>query len=130
MPLLVDRQSLPLLRLTYVGDYSDSELTRFLSEVEAVLKLPGRKAGLIDLTRATPGSAKQRQTQGEWIAQHEPTLKRDIAAAAIVTDNALIRGTVTAVFWIRPLPVPTHVAATVEKAEAWLAPYLKRVGSK
>lgn len=130
MPLHVDRQDLPLLRLTYVGEYSDYELSRFLGEVETVLTLPGRKAGLIDLTRATAGSAKQRQTQGEWIALHEKTLQRDFAAAAIVTDSALIRGTVTAVFWIRPLPLPTHVAATVAKAEAWLAPYIAGFSGK
>ncbi|HKU36965.1 MAG TPA: STAS/SEC14 domain-containing protein [Polyangiales bacterium] len=124
MPLHIDRRGLPLLRLTYIGEYSDDELIRFLSELKAVLALPGSKACLIDLCEATAGSARQRKLQGEWIREHESLLARDFVAAAIVTDSAVIRGTVTAVFWIRPLPMPTHVAPTLAAAEAWLAPYL------
>jgi hypothetical protein len=124
LPLYIDRESLPLLRLRYVGDYRDAELTEFLRKLEAVLELPGRKACLIDLSDATAGSATQRQMQASWISKHEKTLERDFAAAAIVTDSAIIRGTVTAVFWIRPLPFPTKVSATVKIAEEWLAPYL------
>lgn len=127
MPLQVERQALPLLRLTYIDTYSDAELEQFLREIEAVLALPGRKACLIDLTRAKAGSAKQRQMQGDWIKTHESVLERDFAAAAIVTDSAIIRGTVTAVFWIRPLPFPSHVAASIDKAQVWLAPYLASI---
>lgn len=127
MPLLVERQNLPLLRLTYVGDYTDEELARFLLEIDSVLALPGRKACLIDLTRATAGSATQRQMQAAWISRQEKTLQRDFVAAGIVTDSAIIRGTVTAVFWIRPLPLPSKVFATIEQAEAWLAPQLAQL---
>lgn len=123
MPLLVERTHLPELRLHYVGDYSDDELQAFLTELDDVLCIPGRKVCLIDLTGAKPGTARQRQVQAEWIRKNEGVLKREFAATAIVTDNAIIRGTVTAVFWIRPLPFPTHIAATVPRAEAWLAAY-------
>jgi hypothetical protein len=123
MPLVVDSTLLPELRLRYVGEYADEELSRFFSELEAVLRVPGRKVCVIDLTRAKPGSARHRQLQVAWIRKHEAALARDFAAAAIVTDSAIIRGTVTAVFWIRPLPFPTHVAATLASAEVWLAPY-------
>jgi hypothetical protein len=127
LPLQVERQTLPLLRLAYIDAYSDLELEQFLRALDAVLDLPGRKACLIDLTRAQAGSAKQRQMQGQWIKAHESVLERDFAAAAIVTDSTIIRGAVTAVFWIRPLPFPSHVAATVENAQAWLAPYLASI---
>jgi hypothetical protein len=46
-----------------------------------------------------------------------------------VTDSAIIRGTVTAVFWIKPLPLPTHVASTLGAAERWLAPFLARAAA-
>lgn len=124
MPLYVDQQSLPLLRLRYVGDYSDAELTVFLHKLDAILEVPGRKVCLFDLTAAGVGTATQRQTQGKWIAKNEKVLQREFAAAAIVTDSAIIRGAVTAIFWIRPLPFPTQVTATVQSAEEWLAPYL------
>lgn len=127
MPLNVIRDDLPILRLRYVGDYSDEELAAFLSEIDAVLKEPGQKVGVIDLIEATPGSAKQRKTQADWIRANEQLLAQSFRAAAIVTDNALVRGTVTAVFWIRPLPMPTHMAATIADAERWLAPYVAKL---
>jgi hypothetical protein len=127
MPLHVDRQNLPLLRLEYLGDYTDDELIRFLQEISAVLRTTsGRKTCLIDLRKATAGTARQRKLQAGWIGDNEEALAKDFAAAAIVTSSALIRGTVTAVFWIRPLPLPTNIVATVAQAEAWLAPFLAR----
>jgi hypothetical protein len=127
LPLNVIRDDLPILRLRYVGEYSDAELATFLGEIDAVLKEPGEKVGVIDLVQATPGSATQRRIQAEWIRTNERVLAQAFRAAAIVTDNALIRGTVTAVFWIRPLPMPTHMAATVADAERWLAPYIAKL---
>jgi hypothetical protein len=130
LPLLVDRQALPLLRLKYVGDYTDDELLKFLEQVNSALALPGAKAGLIDLCEATAGSAGQRKLQASWIRDHKQVLARDFVATAIVTDSAVIRGTVTAIFWVQPLPMPTHVAATVDAAMAWLAPYLERLRTR
>lgn len=128
LPLHVDQSQLPLLRLTYVGDFPDDELVRFLTVVSAVvLKSPGRKVGIIDLSKATAGTAKQRKMQADWIRDHEKVLARDFAAAAIVTSSAVVRGAVTAVFWIRPLPLPTQILATVTAAEAWLVPYRARL---
>lgn len=127
VPLQLDRNNLPILRLRYIGEYTDAELFVFLKDLTSVFEVPGKKVGIIDLTEAKPGSARQRKLQAEWIQTHEQALQEGFAAAAVVTDSAVIRGTVTAVFWIRPLPFPTHVAATVEAAERWLAPYVVSV---
>lgn len=129
LPLYVEQRELPLLQLRYVGPYSDAELFTLLRQMESVLTRPGKKVGIVDLTHADVGTARQRRLHAEWIGAHKQELLREFAAAAIVTDNALIRGTVTAVFWIAPLPVPTHVTSTVEQAQQWLAPYLSGLQS-
>lgn len=129
MPLSLDQTALPLVRITYVEEYTDAELEGMLGELDALLQQSGDKVALIDLTKAKPGSAKQRQTHAQWIANQEAVISRKFAAAVIVTDSAIIRGTVTAVFWIRPLPIPTHITATAHQAEAWLAPYLARIAA-
>ena len=38
----------------------------------------------------------------------------------IVNDSAIVRGTVTAINWVKPLPFETDVFATFEKATAWI----------
>lgn len=128
MPLLIDTHALPLVKLAYVGEFTDDELSAFLGQMDSVLELPGRKVCLMDLRTATTGTAKQRSMQGKWIATNEDIIAREFLAAALVTDRAIIRGTITAIFWIRPLPIPTHVAASLAAAEQWLAPYLARAG--
>ena len=127
MPLFVERDALPIVRLKYVGLYSDAELERMLRELNAVLELPGKKVALLDLTKAKGASATQRQVQAQWIGTHDKQLRRDFVAAAIVADSAVIRGIVTAVFWIRPLPLPTEITQTIAKAEAWLAPHIAQL---
>jgi hypothetical protein len=99
----------------------------FFEQLESTLLLPGRKVGLIDLSKAVVSPPTQRQQHGAWIATHEAKLRAQFIAAAIVCDNALIRGGITAVFWIRPLPLPTHVAPSLQQAESWLAPYLAEI---
>ena len=127
MPLYVDQREMPLLHLRYVGAYSDDELSAFLQQLDAVLAQPGKKAGLVDLSEAAAASARQRRMHAEWIGDRKHLLARDFVAAALVTDNVLVRGTITAIFWIAPLPLPTHVASSVPHAQEWLAPYLARL---
>lgn len=124
MPVRVDDWRLPLLRISYIGDYSDDELTAYLATLDRIIARPGRKVVLFDLLRATVSPANQRKRQAEWISAKEDVLRRDFAAGAIVLDNALLRGAVTAVFWICPLPLPTQIMSTNESALTWLRPYL------
>ena len=127
MPVRVDAWRLPLLRISYIGDYSDDELTTYLATLDRIIARPGPKVVLFDLLHATVSPAIQRKRQAEWICANEDVLRRDFAAGAIVLDNALMRGAVTAIFWVSPLPLPTEITSTVEEALAWLHPYLDGV---
>lgn len=127
MPLHVDLENLPVLRLTYIGDFTDDELRDFLSAIEEALRLPGRKVAMIDLLRATAATSGQRKRQAQWIGANEPQLGRDFAATVIITDRALMRGIVTAIFWMHPLPHPTQVVASLDAATRWLAPHIAKL---
>jgi hypothetical protein len=125
VPLTIDTSELPLLRIAYLGDFSDGELEQFLAQLSVVVRRPGKKCGLIDLRGATNASARQRKRQARWIRDNVEVLERDVSAAVIVTDSAIMRGIVTAIFWIRPLPCPTQIEPTLVRGLAWIRPFLE-----
>lgn len=44
-----------------------------------------------------------------------------LRASAIVSRSAIVRGALTALTWLRPLPYPVKVFSTVEDARDWCA---------
>jgi hypothetical protein len=125
MPIVVDTSTLPLLKIRYDGPFSDEELERLFRALEGVLKRDGQMAAVIDLRTAVAPPANQRRAQGEWIHKNERKLGRKVMAAAIVTDSAIMRGVVTAIFWVRPLPCPTRVVPDLALAREWIEPFVQ-----
>jgi hypothetical protein len=60
--------------------------------------------------------ALQRQTTGQWIKRTTPLARATSVGGAQVTPSAVLRGIITAVFWIHPPPTPAVCVAT--RAEA------------
>lgn len=128
MPISVDSSKLPLLRIRYDGSFSDDELRDYLGVLDGVLKVAGKKVAIIDLRTAAAASANQRRLQAEWIKRNVDRLKTSFRGAAIITDSALMRGIVTAIFWIHPLPFPTEVVPDLASAQDWVKPHLHAAG--
>jgi hypothetical protein len=62
--------------------------------------------------------ALQRQTTGQWIKRTTPLARATSVGGAQVTPSAVLRGIITAVFWIHPPPTPAVCVAT--RAEAMM----------
>jgi hypothetical protein len=72
---------------------------------------------ITDLTRMreiTPAS--QRHYTGEWSKRTLPLAKKAGAGGATVTPSAILRGIITAVYWIQPPPTPAFSVATRHEA--------------
>ena len=59
-----------------------------------------------------------RKMQAEWLEQNQEYMKRSVLGIAFVIDNKLVRGALTAIFWVSRPPVPYRVFATLEEAIA------------
>ncbi len=68
---------------------------------------------------------KFRKALAEVLNRHKEKLKLCTAGYALVTSSAIIRGVLTATFWIAPPGYPTHVCKTPEEAFQWLAQCLE-----
>lgn len=84
-------------------------------------------AWVADMSQLTAmPSAKQRRTFAEHLARFEP---HDVAwnhGSAIVAPNALVKGALTAVFWMAPPKFPNQAFSTFEQALAWARDQLAR----
>jgi hypothetical protein len=103
------------------GRVSDAALQGMLGHLEALMHLAEkhheRLYFVTDLTKMrylTPAS--QRKLTGEWVERTTPLAKRTSAGAAQVTPSAILRGIITAVFWLHPSPTQSVFVATRNEA--------------
>jgi endonuclease/exonuclease/phosphatase (EEP) superfamily protein YafD len=63
--------------------------------------------------------ASQRQYTGQWIKRTSELARASAVGSAQVTPSAILRGIITAIFWVSPSPTSSVVVAT--RAEAMMA---------
>jgi hypothetical protein len=72
---------------------------------------------LVDLSQSKEAApASQRKAAAQHSARHEELQKRTVVGSGIVITSAVMRGVITAVFWIRPPSIPTKLVASRDEA--------------
>lgn len=73
---------------------------------------------IMDMTAGTAGAtAAQRAKVAEWIEANDELLRSKKQLAHImVVNSAVVRGVITAVFWLRPPANPHHVVSNLDEA--------------
>lgn len=82
-------------------------------------------AWVVDLSAIREASASQRKIFAEHLARFEA---HDIAyncGSALVVPSAVLRGLVTAVFWVKPPKFPNQLFEKREDALAWATRQLR-----
>jgi hypothetical protein len=74
---------------------------------------------VIDATRWLRSNAVQRKLHADWMAKNEEMMRTRTAGIAFAVDNALVRGGLTAVLWLSPLPCPHTVVKTAGETMKW-----------
>ena len=118
-----DQSRWPLVVVTHHGAATDEEFDAYLVKLKQNLDRAVRekmKTVLIfDATHAGNSSAKQRQKQAAWMKQHEAPSRLHSAGYAFVIPSTIIRGALTAILWLSPMPAPYVVVATLAEAQSW-----------
>jgi hypothetical protein len=115
-----DYRKLPLLRVNYVGTVNDQSFQDYINDLAAVAKIGRPYLLLADATDAGVPSAKQRMMQTQAIKEYRSLFASVCKGAAFVIDSMMVRGALTAMLWVQPLPYDHIVVATVREAEEWL----------
>jgi len=109
-----------IFRVTFDGPHTDAEFLDYLAESSRHARVrSGRAAVLIDARKGAAMNARQRKQQADWQRENERVLRENTAGTAFVVSNAVIRGLLTAIFWLQPLPHEHLVTQSMEEAERW-----------
>jgi hypothetical protein len=103
----------------FVGALDDTEFRAYLRGNEGLLARRERYALVVDASRAATIDSAQRKLQAEWMLQHDRELRTFCVGIAFVITNPLVRGALTAISWLSPMPMPTTVTERREPAVAW-----------
>lgn len=87
-----------------------------------------RSVTIVDLTGAGRNSPVQRSMQSDWMKANDDLLRRVGLGTVFVVKSPLVRGALTAMFWLRTPPHPHHVVGTFAEALAWTAQRLGEQG--
>lgn len=105
---------------------TDDDLRAFVADQRAMLGRRQRHAVIADASHARAISPVQRKILADWLEEAEPLNKKYTVCIAVVLDNALIRGAMTAVLWLKQPASPTKSFATLDEAAAWALEALRR----
>lgn len=113
----VDSSAWPLVRVTYVGSVDDARFEEYVREQAALLERRKPYVILFDASESGMPSARQRQRMAEYAREHEAELRRYCKRGVFVIPNSVVRGALTAILWLQPLPFPHEVVSSLNDAE-------------
>lgn len=130
MAIHIDDSAFPLVVIRYVGSTSDEEFQRYLSRMEELVVARREiNAVILDASKADAATAKQRKMQADWMKGHEAALRRYCVGNAFVITSTVVRGALTAIFWLQPPAAPSSVFGSFAAAEAWALEQLAAAGA-
>lgn len=100
--------------------FSDADLEAFIARLEALVnaqRAPFAWVVMADAMLST--SAKQRKMFSEAETRMQPQDKRFCAGTAIVLSSPVIRGVVTAIYWLTPPVYPYTLCKSASEARVW-----------
>jgi len=81
-----------------------------------------RRFGIItDVSHRRASSVDGRRLIADFLQRQDAYLKSHCRGWAVVTNNDVIRGALTAILWFKALPCPYRIMETSRAAEVWLA---------
>ena len=114
---------LPIIIRQVSGVMSDEEMQAQLDATASELRradVAGLKTvTIIDLSQAAAATATQREMQSDWLARHDEELRRVSLGTAFVVRSQIVRGGLTAIFWLRPLPLDYTITTSLDAALEW-----------
>jgi hypothetical protein len=130
MPILYDESRYPLVILLSQGATTDPDFEVYLQKMSATLGRQQPFGVLLDAREAERPTPVQRKRQAEWMKENEAALKKHSVGMTFVIDRAVIRGSLTAILWLQPMPMPHSVFKHYDEAESWLVERLAARGAR
>ncbi len=126
--ITIDTARWPLVSIRFFGAADDATFGGYLAEYDRLLERNERYGILLDALESAAPSARQRSLQAAWMKERQGKLAERCVAGGFAIASPLVRGALTAILWLQPLPFPHSVHATVFDAENWVRSRMKASG--
>jgi hypothetical protein len=116
------RESRPgLVVLTFPKQFNDAEVQLVIAALESFFRATGRiQAWIIDLSAIDGSTARQRRLFAEYEKRVAELTSRYVTRAAYIAPNQIVRGILTAIFWIQSPVYPHRVFSDRASGERWV----------
>ncbi len=98
---------------------SDAIVDEILAGLVRQLAQRERYVLVFDLSVTGIPNATQRAKLANHVKKQADAIRRNVVALAIVAPSPLVRGIVTALFWVAAPPTPHEIFASQAEAIAW-----------
>jgi len=123
----VDESGESVYRVCFPATASEEELLEYCRAVESWWpKVDEPVAFIVDARSVKTTSPRQREILAIHERKNQPYTARFMACSALVVSNQIVRGMVTAVYWMAPPNYPHKVTTRIEDAETWVNKQLAR----
>lgn len=125
----IDESRWPMIVVTFTGNATEAEFDDYLRRMSEFLQRSEPYVTVLDATRSDVTPATQRRKQADWLRAREASLRRHSAGTAFVISSAVVRGVLTAILWMQPLPQQHVIVATRAEATKWAREQLRSRGA-
>lgn len=119
MKPIIDESEWPILVVRWPNELTLAEVDEHFEEMLALALRGGPIAVLVDMTGAGIPPAHHRQHAAKKLAEVYAESGDRIAGVAHVIRSPLVRGVLTAVYWVSAPPFPKEVFGTRAEALDW-----------
>ena len=124
-----DDSAWPLVLEATPPESSDSDVLEYINRHRSYLAKKTVYGAVLDVRRARTMSVKHRRMLADWINEQRAELQRYHAAVAVVVSpSPIVRGFVSAVYWLSPPPYPYKIMTSIDDAKAWVAKQIDERG--
>lgn len=119
--ILLDESLFPLVFSAFPTRFEDHDIDRYLDAFRAIHDRGEPFLHLSDLCRAgSMSSSLMRKKAARFVEEEGERSRRLCLGSAQIADNALIRGAMTAIYWLSPPPYPSAVVSSLDEGIAFL----------
>jgi hypothetical protein len=124
----IDTSRHPIVVVRFSGYISEPEFDVYLASMTQLISRSERTLTILDARRAIRNPPSQRKKQADWLKANEQRLRQYSLGTAFVITSPFVRGVLTAILWLQPLPNDHTVVSTMAEAEDWAAAKLRAAG--
>jgi hypothetical protein len=119
VPVTFDHSFHPVEIIRFTGETTDEEYRAYLADTDRIIARAVRIAIVVDARAAESTPKTQRRMQATWMKSNAVLHRERVACMAFLIDSPAIRGVLTAILWLQPLPMPHRVLKKLEEGIEW-----------